>query len=549
MDDLSFEPRTIQDSALITGAVEQPRLPCIALMGEFSAGKTTLINFLLGEDLLPTRVTATQLPPVWMSFGERAAHYVDLEGNQHDLDIDNLHSVPVDGVRYIKLFCDADVLLEMDLIDTPGISDPNIPDHYRSAVVEYVDGVIWCTHATQAWRESERSVWATIPGHLQANSILLATRSDKLGERDRGRVRQRLERETGDKFRSIIMFSATDAIRACQAEDEDELMASSGGEALIETLQTIASEVAQASGKSGLSLPNPEAPPCEDAVAQPAVQPARVSPVRPARVEPAQSRRPGRAGPDMVTATEDANTEPTETRVAALSGDDVVATEAGESGGLGQDMAGEADPVESDAEYEDALTAALSDDAEENTGESAETLEEQKSASGRAVAATPAQQSIDMASSVEDDCFEEEEGAEESAEMSSVLDLKKYEISRPSKPDPVSECEDADNIGEESDAAVATREECASDVDQNVAKTTEGNTDLPRPESCDRHSAKEIWADVLAANPVQTVPDLLAAFTRFIETLDERGMMISAHTGDVDMAGEDGETSRLRMLG
>ena len=130
-----------------------------------------------------------------------------------------------------------------------------------------------------------------------------------------------------------------------------------------------------------------------------------------------------------------------------------------------------------------------------------------------------------------------------------MLDLKKYEISRPSKPDPVSECEDADNIGEESDAAVATREECASDVDQNVAKTTEGNTDLPRPESCDRHSAKEIWADVLAANPVQTVPDLLAAFTRFIETLDERGMMISAHTGDVDMAGEDGETSRLRMLG
>ncbi|MCX8508937.1 MAG: dynamin family protein, partial [Rhodobacteraceae bacterium] len=34
------------------------RKPCIALMGEFSAGKTTLINFLLGDDVLPTRVTA-----------------------------------------------------------------------------------------------------------------------------------------------------------------------------------------------------------------------------------------------------------------------------------------------------------------------------------------------------------------------------------------------------------------------------------------------------------------------------------------------------------
>ena len=37
-----------------------PRVPRIALMGEFSAGKSTLLNLLIERDLIPTRATATR---------------------------------------------------------------------------------------------------------------------------------------------------------------------------------------------------------------------------------------------------------------------------------------------------------------------------------------------------------------------------------------------------------------------------------------------------------------------------------------------------------
>ncbi|MFZ1727734.1 MAG: dynamin family protein [Albidovulum sp.] len=567
MDNLSFDSQKVQSpSHLATDVAQKPRMPCIALMGEFSAGKTTLINFLLGEDLLPTRVTATQLPPVWMSFGERAAHYVDIEGNHHDLDIENLHAVPVHGVRYIKLFCDADVLLEMDLIDTPGISDPNIPDHYRAAVVEHVDAVIWCTHATQAWRESERSVWATIPEHLQANSILLATRSDKLGERDRGRVKQRLQRETGDKFRSIIMFSATDAIRACQVEDEAELMASSGGEALIETLQSIAAEVAQASGTPRLSLKNSEAPSAEATLAQPAVQPTRVSVVRPARVERMGNRRPEGADADILTATDDEAIEPSAELDPVASDDDVAAIGTSETDDeIGTTSGADTDTAELDAEYDNALAAALSDDPVDDAAETDELLEDSNADGdiddvgtvempdgGNEVgveaesptaedAATPAQHIIDMASSVEDD-YEDENTA-----ITGVLDLKKYEISQTPQPEPVIECEDTDDTDEISDGMAYTGEEVAEAQDDTEA--TDGNVDAPQTEMADPSSATVIWADILAANPVETVPDLLAAFTRFIETLDQNGMVISVPAHDVDMVAEEGETSPLRMHG
>ncbi len=216
------------------------RKPCIALMGEFSAGKTTLTNLLVGEDVLPTRVTATQLPPVWMSYGEPRAWYVDTEGQRHDLSFDDLHGVPVDGVRYIRLFCKGRILETIDLIDTPGISDPNIPKAVWEMAVGYVNAVIWCTHSTQAWRESERSAWESLPERLRENSVLLATRSDKLLPAERERVARRLRREAGDMFRNIIMFSAQDALRAASAENAGDLWSESGGEALLAALHEVA---------------------------------------------------------------------------------------------------------------------------------------------------------------------------------------------------------------------------------------------------------------------------------------------------------------------
>ena len=238
-----WKPGAALDLAFDTDVSPKDRQPRIAMMGEFSAGKTTLINLLLGEELLPTRVTATLLPPVWMTYGPRAAAYVDVHGGQHEIAFEDIDTLPLDEVRYIKLFLDAEILREFDFIDTPGISDPNTPDRFRAEMVEYVDAVIWCTHATQAWRESERSLWVTIPEKQQTNSILLATRSDKLAERDRARVHARLKREAGSSFRDIIMFSAVDAARACEMEHGEDLFANSGGEALINTLRAIARDI------------------------------------------------------------------------------------------------------------------------------------------------------------------------------------------------------------------------------------------------------------------------------------------------------------------
>lgn len=221
----------------------QGRLPRIGIMGEFSAGKTTFLNFLLGEVLLPTRVTATQIPPVWISYGAPNAILVDQAGHEHEIGLAGLGQVSLEGAAYVRLTCQNDLLHEFELIDTPGISDPNIADSYRDAMVGHLDGLIWCTHAPQAWRESERRIYQSLPAALREKSILLATRSDKLVASDRDRVQARLQREVGRDFRDIIMFSTFDAIRACAIEDGQALFASSGAEALMTRLRAICAEL------------------------------------------------------------------------------------------------------------------------------------------------------------------------------------------------------------------------------------------------------------------------------------------------------------------
>lgn len=211
--------------------VKKPRL---ALMGEFSAGKSTLTNLLLGADPLPVRVTATRLPPVWISYGDNTATREDLDGNKYEIDIDQLDSVQLEETRLIRLSLKSDVLHLCDLIDMPGISDPNMDSAVWQAVIGEADNIIWCTHATQAWRQSEAAVWESLPEYLRQKSLLLLTRFDKiLSDRDRDRVLARVRRETEGLFCDLFPISLTEAL---SAGDNREIWDTSGAEPFVKRL-------------------------------------------------------------------------------------------------------------------------------------------------------------------------------------------------------------------------------------------------------------------------------------------------------------------------
>ncbi len=220
------------------------RKPVIALMGEFSSGKSTLLNMLVGQSILPTQVTATRLPPVWLRHGDESPFWVDRNGDRHDVSIDDLASVPIKEARFIRIYAMSEQLEKCDLIDTPGISDPNIPTDSWINTIGYANSVLWCTHAGQAWRESERSQWEALPERLRENSLLLVTRADKIVSReDLDKINRRLQRETSGLFSAHRFISLTLALRARQGVDQNNLWVRSGGEAFMKSLEVVISKI------------------------------------------------------------------------------------------------------------------------------------------------------------------------------------------------------------------------------------------------------------------------------------------------------------------
>lgn len=211
------------------GASRKPRL---VLMGEFSAGKSTLSNILLGSNPLPMRVTATRLPPVIISHGPSAAFSIGKDGTRTAIALDSLETVQLNETHSIELFMDSEILELCDIVDMPGISDPDMPLDVWQNVVGRDDLVIWCTHATQAWRKSEAAIWESLRKETSGHNLLLVTQFDKLrSPRDQDRVLKRVARETEGLFERIFPVSL---LVALEAEDDIEAWRQSGAADFIE---------------------------------------------------------------------------------------------------------------------------------------------------------------------------------------------------------------------------------------------------------------------------------------------------------------------------
>lgn len=274
----------------LTGSGRTPR---IALMGEFSAGKSTLCNLLMNMRALPEKVTATRIAPVWMTKSPGQHMRVTTDGTEEPVALDDLGSVPFQDTLYIRLCLEADILDHCDFIDFPGISDPNMDPEVWERMLGEADAVIWLTHATQAWRQSEAAVWDIVPEEVRAKSILLATRFDKVvSEQDRARVMHRLNKEAGPHFDKVFPISLTDAMAS---RNDYTKWTNSGATALMDHLTDMIAGLATQTAAPPVATPDTQDAP----VPAPAPTPIAVKTVGP--VEPIAAEAPqAPSGPRIV---------------------------------------------------------------------------------------------------------------------------------------------------------------------------------------------------------------------------------------------------------
>jgi hypothetical protein len=207
----------------------------IAMLGEYNSGKTSVVDLLIGDRLLPTSVISNTQVPVLIGHAETAALFgIDRDGTRIRIDGDADDPLTDLSYRALQILLPLERLRGYQLLDTPSLTDP-------ATFVGDADIVIWCTVATRAWTESERAAWANLPKRCSRNAILVATHKDAMQtDEECEQVAQRLRSITDGQFRGVVLVAAEGAQ---DEEPQDDLW--SGAKALRSSIKQVADGIAE----------------------------------------------------------------------------------------------------------------------------------------------------------------------------------------------------------------------------------------------------------------------------------------------------------------
>jgi hypothetical protein len=177
--------------------------PRVIVLGEGNAGKTSLVNLLLDQALLPGSVVANTRRPVVLRFAKSIVVTGVTPFGRLDLQQADGEPHYGSGLESLEIGLPNPKLAAFDLVDTPAMSASAQLD------VGEADLLLWCTVATQAWKQSERRLWMTIGKRHHRRAILVATHKDSLRGDEEKKVGARLTAETADCFGAIVFVCAT----------------------------------------------------------------------------------------------------------------------------------------------------------------------------------------------------------------------------------------------------------------------------------------------------------------------------------------------------
>ena len=214
--------REIRDERL--PALREGRMSMVVL-GEFNHGKSTTINALLGESVLPTGITPTTSVITHIRHGDGPARVVRDE-RVDEVDTHQLRDLIVndapDDLRFVEIEVASPMLSNgLTVVDTPGVND--ISQQKVEITYGYVpraDVVVYVLDATQALKRSEITF---IQDRLLRNALdrlfFVIGKVDALSEDELAEILAHVKARLSDLIGDVPIFPVS-ARRAVHGGDE-----------------------------------------------------------------------------------------------------------------------------------------------------------------------------------------------------------------------------------------------------------------------------------------------------------------------------------------
>lgn len=218
----------------------------LAVLGQFKRGKSTLLNALLGEDVLPTAVIPVTSIPIFIRFGsspclniayrgERAPEKInasrgeELRSHLFRVAAEEANPKNVLGVSFVELLHPAEILRRgVVLIDTPGVGSTH--EHNTEAAkasLAECDAAIFIVSSDPPITQTEIEFLRAVRKHVP-RLIFVLNKVDYLDGDERGTAVEFLkkvlkEQTEFDHNAPIFLLSAKNALLAKRAGDSARL--------------------------------------------------------------------------------------------------------------------------------------------------------------------------------------------------------------------------------------------------------------------------------------------------------------------------------------
>ncbi len=189
------------------GVIDRPFR--LAVLGESNSGKSTIANLLAGQVTLPALPVAnTRLPTLLHYAPVPFVEALQESGGKFSLSPDDEFSFQ--NVLRLEVGLPSEALRGIEILDFPGSANPLFRADVTAVLRHRIDGAIWATVATQAWRETERQAWLSLPQRIRRRGILAVTHRDLIrSEDDFVKLKARLQAVQQAHFPALCFVAAT----------------------------------------------------------------------------------------------------------------------------------------------------------------------------------------------------------------------------------------------------------------------------------------------------------------------------------------------------